>query len=124
MITDYSPRFKASPKRMQGKRGPGPKLTLSDMFWKLSGVLVICTTLIGLAGSFWFSWKIRSGLDDLSREQERNQSLRQISLTLQQEEDLLFDRKRIEKVAAAELDLHVPSEKYLGGGITVRVPGP
>ncbi|MCB2180659.1 MAG: cell division protein FtsL [Desulfobulbaceae bacterium] len=124
MITDYSPRFKDSPKRMPGKRGPGQKMTIGEVFWKLSGVLVICTTLIGLAGSFWFSWKIRTGLDDLSREQERRKSLQQISMTLQEDEKRLFDQKRIEKVAAAELELYVPSQKYIGGGITVRVPKP
>ncbi len=124
MISDYSPSYKAGLKREKDRYDPDRKMPISDLFWKLSGIIVILTTLIGLAGSCWFSWKIRSGLDDLSKEQGRKQELRQASLVLQGEADKLLVRDRIETVAAKDLALYPSTEKYIGDGITVRIPSP
>lgn len=122
MIVDYSPRYRVHLKNKKGVPGPKQRMTLGEWFWKLSGVVVICTTLIGLAGSFWFSWKIRNGLDDLSKQKEKRQELQQISIVLQGKEKVLFDEKRVEAVAAADHKLFPAVEKYIGGGITVVVP--
>ena len=105
-------------------QGPRQSLTCGSLFWKLTGLLIIVATLVGLVGSFWFAWKIRNNLDNLAREQEKSLDLRQASRFLQDEEKEFFSQTRIETVAEAELSLYPPSEKYLGGGITVRVPRP
>ncbi len=122
MIIDYSPRYRVNLKNKKGPSRQKQRMTLGEWFWKLSGVVVVCTTLIGMAGSLWFSWKIRNGLDDLSRQKEIRQELQQVSLVLEGKEKVLFDQKRIEAVAAADHALFPAAEKYIGGGITVRVP--
>ncbi len=99
-------------------------LHLLRWFWKLTGLLVVVATIIGILGSLWFSWKIRSGLDDLARAQERGNELQQVSLLLYEDEKNFFSKERIEDVAADQLALYPPKERSLGGGITVRVARP
>lgn len=123
MSRRYSTRYTFTAKG-RGSHGPEQKLTCGKWFWKLSGAVIVFATLFGLAGSFWFGWKIRSSLDALARETKTGRELQQISRLLKNEERNLFDKKRIETVAAAKLKLYPPSEKYLGAGITVRIPRP
>ncbi len=124
MVSDYSPRLKRKMKKKSGPAAGKQKIACGPWFWKLSGMLVIAATVMGIIGSLWFSWKIRTGLDELAREQGKKHELQQISMLLREDEKVVFSKERIEAVSAAELALHPPKEKYLGGGITVRTPRP
>ena len=120
MVSDYSPSYRGKIKKKPGIPSGKQKMSCGPWFWKLTGLMVIAATLVGIVGSFWFSWKIRNGLDDLARAQENKHELQQITLLLRQDEERFFSKERIEAVSAAELALYPPKEKYLGGGITVR----
>ncbi|MBI4792404.1 MAG: hypothetical protein HY789_06710, partial [Deltaproteobacteria bacterium] len=57
-------------------------------------------------------------------ERGEKHALLQVSTNLQTEQNQLYDRKRIEKVAAAKLGLFPSVEQSAGGGVIVRVPAP
>ncbi|MEW6521211.1 MAG: hypothetical protein AB1461_17565 [Thermodesulfobacteriota bacterium] len=116
--------YKPSLSRKLSKKGPGQKLTLGGWFWKLSGVIIVVATLIGMAGSYWFSWSIRRGLDSLTGVQGEKHALQQVSVKLRGQKGQLLDRKRIETVAAAKLSLYPTVEQSAGGGVIVRIPEP
>lgn len=122
MIAQFSTRYTSSAGRRLSKRGPGQKLTLGGWFWKLTGIVVIMATLIGFAGSCWFSWCIRNGLDNLTRARGEKHALQQESAKLQKQRDKEMDRKRIESLAAAKLALYPTKEEKLGRVATVRIP--
>ncbi|MBU4263757.1 MAG: hypothetical protein KKC76_18030 [Proteobacteria bacterium] len=124
MVAQFSSRYKPSLGRNLGKKGPGQKLTLGSWFWKLTGVVIISATLAGMAGSYWFSWNIRRGLDSLTGVQGEKHALQQVSNKLLGQKGQLLDRKRIETVAAAKLALYPTVEQSAGGGVIVRIPEP
>lgn len=126
MVSDYSPRYRGKIKQKPGRPKPTAKQKIScgPWFWKLAGVLVVVATMVGIAGSLWFSWKIRRGLDDLALAQEKGNELQRVSLLLHEEEKVFFSKERIEAMSIEELSLYPPKEKSLGGGITVRVSRP
>jgi len=122
MAAQLSSRYKPGLVRKQGKRGSGQKLPLGGWFWKLTGVIIVMVTLVGMAGGYWFSWSIRRGLDGLTRVQGEKHALLQVSSNLQKQRAQLLDRKRIETVAAAKLSLYPSVEQSAGGGVIVRIP--
>lgn len=123
MITQFSTRYNSGPGRRLSKKGPAQKLGLGTLFWKLTGVVIILATLIGLAGGCWFSWSISRGLDNLTRARGEKLALQQLSNKLQAQRDQLLDRKRIETVAAAKLALYPTTEQSAGSSeATVRIP--
>lgn len=124
MVSDYSPSYRGKIKKKSDSPSGKQKISCGPWFWKLTGMLVVAATLVGILGSLWFSWKIRDGLDDLARAQENKQELQQVSLLLREDEKKFFSKERIEVVSAAELALYPPKAKYLGGGITVRIARP
>lgn len=124
MITDYSRKYKNGPIGSKGKKGAGGPPSAGGWFWKLSGIVVVLATLTGLVGGFWFAWRIRNGLDDLAREMERKKELTRENAHLQSSANVLLARERVEKIAAAELDLYPTSKKALGTKISVRIPEP
>jgi cell division protein FtsL len=124
MVTDLSSRYKSGIGRRPAKKSGGQKLQLGGWFWKLTGLIMVVATLVGMAGSFWFSWSIRRGLDELTAERGEKLALQQVSANLQAEQVRLFDQKRIEAVAAAKLALYPTVEQSAGGGVIVRVPEP
>jgi cell division protein FtsL len=124
MVTGFSSRYKSGIGRRPGKKSAGQQLQLGHWFWKFTGLIMVVATLLGMAGSFWFSWSIRRGLDELTANRGEKHALLQVSANLQNEQSQLFDRKRIEKVAAAKLALFPSVEQSAGGGVIVRVPEP
>jgi len=122
MVGQFSSRYKPGIGRKQGKKSSGQNLTLGGWFWKLTGVVIVMVTLVGMAGGYWFSWSIRRGLDGLTREQGEKHALQQVSSNLQKQREQLLDRKRIETVAAVKLSLYPSVEQSAGGGVIVRIP--
>ena len=122
MVSGYSSRYKGRPGKRGSLKKGGQQLKLGGWFWKLSGCIIIGATLVGLAGSCWFSWNIKRGLDGLAGEQEKQAELQKLHTGLEDQKDRLFARKRIEKIAADKLGLYPADEHKLGGGLIVRVP--
>jgi hypothetical protein len=122
MAARFSSRYKLGTATRLGKKSSGQKLTLGSWFWKLTGVVIVMATLVGMAGGYWFSWSIRRGLDGLTRVQGEKHALLQVSRSLQSQKGQLLDRKRIETVAAAKLSLFPSVEQSAGGGVIVRIP--
>jgi len=126
MSAQFSSRYNYKPSlaRKLSQKGPGQKLALGGWFWKLAGVVIVCATLVGVAGSYWFSWSIRRGLDSLTGVQAEKHALQKVSNKLRAQKGQLLDRKRIETVAAAKLSLYPTVEQSAGGGVMVRIPEP
>jgi len=124
MAARFSSRYKPGIGTRLGKKSSGQKLTLGGWFWKLTGMVIVMVTLVGMAGSYWFSWSIRRGLDGLTRVQGEKHALLQVSRNLQSQKGQLLDRKRIETVAAAKLSLYPSVEQSAGVGVIVRIPEP
>ncbi|MEW6291151.1 MAG: hypothetical protein AB1545_14990 [Thermodesulfobacteriota bacterium] len=124
MIAHFSLQYKPGAGRRLGKKSSSQKLSLGSWFWRLTGVVMVMATLVGMAGSFWFSWSIRRGLDSLTRVQGEKHALQQVSGKLQSQKAQLLDRKRLETVAAAKLSLYPSVEQSAGGGVIVRIPEP
>jgi len=117
MAARFSSRYKPGIGTRLGKKSSGQKLTLGGWFWKLTGMVIVMVTLVGMAG-------IRRGLDGLTRVQGEKHALLQVSRNLQSQKGQLLDRKRIETVAAAKLSLYPSVEQSAGVGVIVRIPEP
>jgi len=126
MSSQYSSRYNYKPSlgKKLSKKGPGQQLALGGWFWKLAGAVMVSAALAGVAGSCWFSWSIRRGLDSLTGVQGEKHALQQVSNKLRAQKGQLLDRKRIETVAAAKLSLYPTVEQSAGGGVMVRIPEP
>lgn len=112
MIHDYSRRY-ATVNKGRGMSGrhyfAGQK---EGRLGKAIGTMAVSSMILGIAVSFWFGWKIRTSLDDLSYEREVRQELTSVNRALVTESDRLKSRERIEK-AAAGLGLHSPTARQL-----------
>lgn len=101
MTRDYSSRYSAFRRKPAGRPSGEGQLN------KIGGVLLTAAMLVGIGISVWFGWAVRSGLDQLDRENRTRQELMLRHEKLLHERQALMKEGRVEAVAAT-LGLYPP----------------
>ncbi|MEW6594654.1 MAG: cell division protein FtsL [Thermodesulfobacteriota bacterium] len=109
MKRDYSARYSAF-RRASGAGGSSRAGSGGDgQLNKIGGILLTLVMLFGIGISVWFGWAVRSGLEQLDRENRTRQELLQRHEKLLGQRQALMKKERIEAVAAT-LGLYPPQQ--------------
>lgn len=120
---EYSGRygFPVKNQKIQGRRS-----RKSGGLWlcKLVGAAVTLAMICGVAGTFLVGLQIRSGLDELVRQQQNAVAMKKVNRELYTEKKSLTSKEHIEALAAVKLGLYAPSAGKNSGSRGMRVARP
>ncbi len=110
MIRDYAKRRPAlaRPRPAGGRSGGGGGWSGGGTSPRAIGMVLAALVMIALVAALGVAWAVRSGSDELARQQGKNEELVKQNQELSDQRDQLFSRERIEE-EAAKLELFPPA---------------